>query len=178
MLMPKQYQWLNNIKEPPRILTEAMRAMGVHEKLGRGSNPTIMQWAKRTGMGNVYTDDSIPWCGLFMAYAVMQAGFDAPVNPLWARNWLTFGRDASGDASLGDVLVFTRGKSGHVGIYVGEDRDCYHVLGGNQSDSVMIKRIAKARCIGHRRCKWRINQPAGVKPIHLPPSGKISTNEA
>jgi len=48
---------------------------------------------------------------------------------------------------LGDVLIFTRGIGGHVGIYVREDDKCYHVLGGNQSDSVYITSKGKERCI-------------------------------
>ena len=79
---------------------------------------------------------------------------------------------------LGDVLVFARGKSGHVGIYVGEDASAFHVLGGNQSDRVMIKRIAKARLLGVRRCPWRINQPGNVRVVRLSGGGSLSTNEA
>ena len=81
-----------------------------------------------------------------------------------------------------DVLVFWRGAAsgfnGHVGLYVGEDRDAFHVLGGNQSDRVMIKRIATNRLLGSRRCPWRINQPATVRPVVLAASGALSTNEA
>jgi cell wall-associated NlpC family hydrolase len=35
---------------------------------------------------------------------------------------------------LGDVLVFRRGGGGHVALYVGEDEEAFHVLGGNQAD--------------------------------------------
>ena len=35
---------------------------------------------------------------------------------------------------LGDILTFKRNGGGHVGLYVGEDKDCYHVLGGNQGN--------------------------------------------
>ena len=51
------------------------------------------------------------------------------------------------------------------------------VLGGNQSDQVMIKRIAKNRLLGARRCPWRINQPAAVRPVVLAANGALSTNE-
>ncbi len=84
--------------------------------------------------------------------------------------------------ALGDVLIFWRGASsgfnGHVGLYVGEDAQAFHVLGGDQSDRVMIKRIAKNRLLGCRRCPWRINQPAAVRPVVLAANGALSTNEA
>jgi hypothetical protein len=49
---------------------------------------------------------------------------------------------------------------------------------GNQSDRVMIKRISKTRLLGARRCPWRINQPAAVRPVVLSATGTLSTNEA
>ena len=174
--LPKQYAWL--AKEPgPRLLLEALRLYGTTEAPGAANNPTIMAWAKSTGLAKVYTADAVPWCGLGMAYIALQAGWDVPINPLWAQNWLKFG-NAAGKAMLGDVLVFGRKGGGHVGIYVGEDADAYHVLGCNQSDAVSIKRIAKARLLGVRRCAWRVNQPGNVRVIELASSGALSTNEA
>lgn len=174
--LPAQYKWLLN--EPgPRILTEALKTYGTAEKLGPGNNPSIMQWARDVGLDRVYAADKVAWCGLWMAYVAKQAGWDDPYNPLWARNWLNFGTPQKQPA-LGDVLVFARGSSGHVGLYVGEDPAAYHVLGGNQSDMVMIKRIAKNRLLGIRRCPWRVNEPASVRVVKLAASGSLSTNEA
>ncbi len=50
---------------------------------------------------------------------------------------------------MGAVMVFWResrqsGK-GHVGFYVGEDKDAYQILGGNQSDSVCLTWVSKSR---------------------------------
>lgn len=174
--LPKEYQWLS--KEPgPRILLEGLKTYGTIEKPGPGSNPSILAWARRVGLEKVYRSDATAWCGLWMAYVALQAGWEPPLNPLWARNWLTWG-EKQDRAALGDVLVFERGDGGHVGVYVGEDSRAYYVLGGNQSDQVMIKRIAKVRCIGIRRCPWRVNQPANVRPIRLSIGGSLSTNES
>jgi len=63
-------------------------------------------------------------------------------------------------------------------MYVGEDDEAYHVLGGNQSDQVMIKRIAKSRLLGVRRCPWRVNQPSNVRVVRLAAGGALSHNEA
>jgi hypothetical protein len=79
---------------------------------------------------------------------------------------------------LGDVLTFKRNGGGHVGIYVGEDQTHYHVLGGNQNNSVNVARIAKSRLTQARRTAWKIAQPANVRKVHLEPKGVITTNEA
>lgn len=174
--LPDQYKWLAN--EPgPRILTEALKTYGTIEKPGPGNNPSILKWAEDVGLDRVYRADSTAWCGLWAAYVAKQAGWDDPVNPLWARNWLNFGTPQK-TAALGDILVFARGSSGHVAMYVGEDAGAYHCLGGNQSDQVMIKRIAKNRLLGIRRCPWRVNQPANVRSVKLADNGSLSSNEA
>ena len=176
--LPKQYQWL--AKEPgPRILTEGLKTYGTIEQPGAGDNPSILAWAKRVGLEKVYRDDATAWCGLWMSYVALQAGWDDPVNPLWARNWLDWGVERpKGTPMLGDVAVFECGKGGHVGVVVGEDAAAIHCLGGNQSDRVMIKRIAKKRLLGVRRCPWRVNEPANVRRVFLAGTGALSINEA
>jgi uncharacterized protein (TIGR02594 family) len=151
---------------------------GIKEKRGPANNPEIMEWAKDLGFKN-YNADSIPWCGLFMAYVAKQAGWEdgIPSAPLWARNWRTFGR-ASRPAQLGDILVFSRGTAGHVGIYVGEDHDCFHVLGGNQGDRVSIVRINRDRLIAAREPKWRIAVPPNRRRVFLRATGAVSKGEA
>ena len=51
-------------------------------------------------------------------------------------------------------MVFWRGSpsgwKGHIGFYWAEDDDAYHILGGNQSNSVSVTRIAKERLITAR----------------------------
>jgi uncharacterized protein (TIGR02594 family) len=178
--LPKKYAWLS--QEPgPRLLCELLALYGTVEAAGPANNPLILSWASSIGLGKVYRSDAIAWCGLTVAYAAAQAGWDhAPRgNPLWARNWLSWGDSvAPGHPMLGDVLVFARGRGGHVGLYAAEDQDCFHVLGGNQGDSVSIKRIAKGRLLGARRCPWRINQPANVRRVFMTADGAVSTNEA
>lgn len=171
------YSFLKNEKAP-KILVEAYKLIGTKELLGKDNNPTILGWAEELGLKNIYTADEIPWCGLFMAIVAKRAGKEVVDNPLWARNWLNFGTKQV-TAMLGDVLVFERGKtSGHVGIYVGEDDKCYHVLGGNQGDAVSIVRIVKARCIGIRRTAWSVSQPITVRVVKINGTGLVSENEA
>lgn len=155
---------------------EGLKLYGIKEKLGDANNPEIIQWAKEVGQSQ-YVLDSIPWCGLYMAIVCKRAGKEIVDNPLWARNWAKWG-DKSPAPMLGDVLVFTRGSGGHVGIYVGEDSSAYHVLGGNTTDSVSIARILKTRLLAARRTKWEIAQPANVRKVILSAEGLLSNNEA
>lgn len=180
--IPKQYQWL--AAEPaPKILREALRHFGTLEHRGRDNNPDITAWAKEVGgsVADVYRNDEIPWCGLFMAVCAKRAGYVVVKDPLWALNWGTFGT-AQSTAMLGDVLTFIRktatgAKAGHVALYVGEDEVSYHVLGGNQSDCVCVTRIAKNRLYAIRRSPFKVAQPANVRTVQLSISGKLSENE-
>ena len=175
--LPAAYAWLAR-EAAPRVLVEALALYGTRETAGAANNPTILAWAKETGLDRDYRSDDVAWCGLFVATVFKRAGFEPVKAPLWARNWAAFGTKAD-KASLGDVLVFERaGGGGHVGLYVGEDASAYHVLGGNQGDAVSIVRVAKSRCLAVRRCPWRLAQPPAVRPVRLAAGGAISTNEA
>lgn len=167
--LPAKYSWLN--REPgPRMLLEAIKLYGTIEVPGKGSNPTITDWALELGIG-AYSTDAIPWCGLFMAVIAKRAHWARPPNPLWARNWTKWGNPRKGHAMLGDVLVFARETGGHVALYVGEDRTHYHILGGNQGDRVSIVRRPKEPILGVRVAPWRIRQPDNVRRVYLTASG-------
>jgi|SRR5215204_3009430 len=181
--IPKMYQWLA-AEEGPKILLEALSHFGTLELRGKDNNPDITNWAKELGgsVANVYLNDEIPWCGLFIGVCAKRAGYDLPKDPLWALNWGTYGV-AQPVAMLGDVLTFIRktstgAKAGHVALYVGEDEAAYHVLGGNQSDCVCITRMAKTRLYAIRRSNFKVAQPKNVRQVMLGVGGKLSENEA
>lgn len=175
MKLPKKYEWLQR-EQAPRHLLKAVELYGTTEIVGRQSNPVIMAWAQELNLRQ-YTNDDIPWCGLYMAIVMKRADREVVKDPLWARNWANFGV-ASSTPMLGDVLVFSRESGGHVGIYVGETRQSYHVLGGNQGNAVSIVLIAKNRLIACRRPAYK-QQPLNVRKITLDSTGTIvSTNEA
>lgn len=171
------YNWLNNVKSP-KILHEAIKLLGTKEVIGEEHNPIIISWAKEIGgwIGHFYNNDEIPWCGLFVGICAKRARFPFNQKMLSAREWLKWGVPQQ-EAMLGDVLVFSRKGGGHVGFYVGEDEKYYHVLGGNQNNSVNVVRISKERLLGVRRCKWRLWQPRAVKKVFLDSKGFISVNE-
>lgn len=171
--IPEKYKWLNGIYQPNTIKNSIL-LYGTQEYVGPTNNPQILEWAKECGIS--YASDDVPWCGLFVAVVVKRSGWEVVKNPLWARSWLAFGTRPD-KPGLGDVLVFSRDGGGHVGFYIAEDAECYHVIGGNQSDSVSITRIKKSRLLGARRPIWKIKQPDSVKQYFIESSGAISTNE-
>ncbi len=157
---------------------EGRRLMGLRETAGAGSNKEILDWADKLGID--YGSDDIPWCGLFVSHCIGATLTTEPLpnNPLSARSWIKFGGPCT--PRPGAVMVFWRGSrdgwQGHVALYVGEDSKAYHVLGGNQSDSVCITRIAKDRLL---EARWPATVPLSTAgPRKVSASGALSKNEA
>lgn len=175
--IPGEYNWL--WKEPgPALLVAALKLYGTQEAPGELDNPTILDWAKEIGVGGIYKHDDMPWCGLFVGTAVHRAGLNGVNSPLWAKAWANWGMPVR-QPMLGDIMVFERpGGGGHVGIYVGEDKEAFHSLGGNQRDSVNITRLLKGRLIAARRTPWSVSQPNNIRRVFLAPNGQPSNNEA
>lgn len=176
--LPSTYAWLAD--EPaPASLKEALRHYGVMEHPGKGSDPDITAWAKEVGVSGWYTDDDIPWCGLFVGICVKRAGYPFSANRLLAaKEWATYGAAVKGPALLWDILVFVRPGGGHVGFCVGQTKDAYLVYGGNQSNKVGFAWLEKSRCIAIRRPAYKIGVPPNVRYIGLTATGTLSTNEA
>ena len=156
----------------------AKAQIGVKELPGPKSSPTILTWAGKVGrkLGIAYTDDAVPWCGLFVAYCMTAAGQTPPDISVRAKAWATWGLPV--EPTLGAVLVFERPGGGHVGFYAGETAAAYRVLGGNQGDAVNYAWIAKHRCIAVR---WPPNAnlpPKTIRVVGFPDPKNISVNEA
>lgn len=138
---------------PAQWLCIARLEVGQQEVSGDGWNSRILGYARSVDLD--YSDDDIPWQGLFVAWVITQTDSDMPLpnSPLGSRNWLEFG-EPSETPGPGDVLVFWRGSKegwqGHVGFYEGEDETNFFVLGGNQSNSVNVTRVNKSRLLGAR----------------------------
>ena len=154
----------------------ALRKKGLLE--GK-DNKVLREFLKSDG--NTLGDPSkLPWCGDFVetCMALALPNEVLPNNPYLARNWQKFGEKVT--PCYGSVLVFWRvkrkGIQGHVGFYYAEDKTHYHVLGGNQSNSVSVARLAKDRLLGgympltggpYRRIK-----------VNVAATGAVSANEA
>ena len=156
----------------PPWVTEARRFLGLHE----------VKNAKALDKGLRLDASEIAWCGAFVGMVVATAlpKEPMPANPLSSRNWLKFGKPLD-DPQIGAIAVFWRGSKngwqGHVGIVVGHDKTHLHILGGNQSDSVSIARIAKTRLLGHRWAVTYQDAPYTALPMTTI-SASVTTNEA
>lgn len=186
--LPSKYAWLSK-EGAPKMLAEALRHYGTLEHVGKGSNVNIMAWAKEVGVIGWYPDDDVPWCGLFVAVVCKRCNYPHPnwANVLGARYWgdgpkgawKGYGRKIPfAQASLWDILVFTRPGGAHVGFYVGENDHAYLVYGGNQSNAVGFVFIAKSRLTDVRRPDYKIGVPGNIRKIYLSETGELSTNEA
>ena len=134
------------------IVSIALSAIGTKEILGKENNHTILGWFEQLGF-NWIKDDETAWCSLFMNWVAWVAGVPRS-GKLNARSWLDVGKSIKVPV-MGDVVVFWRESpqswKGHVGVFIKEDGDCIHVLGGNQDNEVKIKRYPKSRVLGYRR---------------------------
>ena len=177
--IPNKYNWLTK-EGAPKMLVEALRHYGIMELVGKGSTPDITRWAKEVGVSGWYTDDDIPWCGLFVGVVAKRAGYPFPASKLLAaRQWENWGVPVTkGREMLWDVLVFVRPGGGHVGFYVGENDHAFLVYGGNQSNAVGFAWIDKSRLLATRRPKYVIGEPKNVRKIILSETGELSKNEA
>jgi hypothetical protein len=156
-------------------MTSIKSVFGLHEVRDK---PRLQLWLRSDGK-TLGDPTALPWCGDAAETAIKTAlpkePFTGPLatNPYWARNWIDFGGSGMG---YGCVGVFERpGGGGHVGFLVGEDSIAYHVLGGNQGDSINVTRIDKGRLLAARwPLTWEHSPlPLPKKPQSLP----LSVNE-
>lgn len=194
MAIPSEFSWLETLGVLPRTIQVALPLIGVQEVVGRGSNKTIIGWRDELNQAGVkidgYSDDDIPWCGLFAAIVAHRAGKPVVAAPLWARSWAKFGEPVAERKngklvyfndrrpSLGDCMVYERpGGGGHVEWYIAETTSAFLGIGGNKSNKVQIAGIAKSRCIAVRRPPMSA-PPASVRPYLVTSAGALTQNEA
>lgn len=161
-------------------IAETRRVMGLHEKR---DNRELWDWLKSDGAIDLGDPAKNPWCGSLVqtAFLLTLPNEPVPENPFLALNWTKFG--VACKPQVGAVLIFWRGTpdswQGHIGFYVGEDTTHYHVLGGNQSDTVSVARIAKGR-LRDAGCRWPASVPLGAGGRVIATAGKliVTDNEA
>lgn len=181
--LPAAYQWIAGLSGLPLTIHEGLKLLGTVEVAGNGNSPTIMGWRDElNGAGWPivgFSGDAVPWCGLFAAVVAHRARKPVVASPLWADNWRKWGISVvAADASLGDLVTYSRPGGNHVAFLIGEDAAGYdHVLGGNQSDAVNIMRIARSRRTSVRRPAYA-NRPAAALPRKVAATGLVSVNES
>lgn len=156
----------------------ARQKMGLHEV----RDNSILRKFLSLGKGTIGDPAQISWCGDFVETCIALALPKEPMvtNPYAAINWLKFGIPTT--PRVGALLVFHRGDpnswQGHIGFYVGEDDKFFHVLGGNQSNSVSITKIAKSR-LRPGGVRWPSTYPLSGSAVKASGDGLVvTTNEA
>lgn len=165
----------------PLWLSVARAFLGLQEKPGAGSNPVILRWASDLKAPD-YKDDDEAWCALFVNRLMMGCqlplsgtGFDL----LRAKSFVTWGKEITIPA-VGAIMVFSRPEGAHVGLYLGERKDAYSILGGNTGNAVALTWILKNRLIATRWPDAIEHQDTYVAGrVWLTDDGKpVSANEA
>lgn len=163
----------------PPWIDEMLRRKGLHEKRDHAE---LYAWLRSAG--SAVDPARTAWCGDAVETAILRALPEepVPVNPMASINWLKFGRELKTPA-MGAVMVFWRGTKagwqGHVAFYVGEDSTHYHVLGGNQSDSISITKVRKNR-LRDGGIRWPSTFPLPTGGRVVADGGRLveTTNEA
>lgn len=160
----------------PFWLTVARRNLHVVEIPGKQTAPAIAKWL--ANLKAWWSDDETPWCGVFVAECMREAGVPLPKHWYRAMAWSDWGlRLAS--PTLGCVVVFARSGGGHVGIFVGRDeQERLMILGGNQGNRVSIAPFDPARAVAYR---WpsSVDLPGEFVSPKLASNGRLSSsNEA
>lgn len=148
--------------------------IGLAEIPGPRTASFIARWLAK--LGAAWRDDETPWCGTFVAGVMADSGFQPPTAWARARSWADWGPRIAGPAH-GCIVVFERGRGGHVGFVVGEDaRGRLAVLGGNQGNGVNVSPFDRSRVIAY---VWPPGLPLPDEPLQrVALDGASSTNEA
>ena len=132
------------------ILDICNAEMGTTEISGTEHNDRILEYHQATSL-RASTDET-PWCAAFVNWVLIQAGYHGTRSAA-ARSFLNWGI-APDQASIGCIVVFRRGTKawqGHVGFYVGQDRNGNVLcLGGNQSNQVCVAAYPMKDVLGYR----------------------------
>jgi uncharacterized protein (TIGR02594 family) len=157
----------------PKWMQTAEKLVGTKEIPGPRHNRVVLRWLEK--LRAWWRDDETPWCGVFVAYCMQEAGLPFPKMYMRAKEWSSYGSLLRRDhLAPGAILVFDRAGGGHVGFYVGEDAGHYFVLGGNQGNAVNVMKLGKTRLIASR---WPKGEPVIGGYVFMK-GGKVSTNEA
>lgn len=130
--------------------------IGTKEYVGSSRhNPVVVAFFAKAGHPEI-KDDETAWCSAFANAVMFENGYEGTKN-LLARSWLKWvNGEAPSTPRFGDIAIFQRGNDpvfGHVAFFVKWDSEWIWVLGGNQSNSVSITKIARSKLLGFRRPK-------------------------
>jgi uncharacterized protein (TIGR02594 family) len=168
---------------PPDWLLTMRSISGLSEKPGAADEPKILAMADEIGRifpemksyCDQYNHDSIPWCGLTVAYTMAKAGIRPPFGStdtdrfLWAKSWADDPNyQVLKTPRLGCVVVLTRSGGGHVTTYESTSGSNYMCRGGNQSDAINLAAFPKSNVVA---LVWPKAEPIPEPPE--PPSDAL-----
>ncbi|WP_394749487.1 TIGR02594 family protein [Spongiimicrobium salis] len=135
------------------LVNIALTQYGITEIRGQQDNPEILKYFNVIGFDGSQLKDETAWCSAFMNWVALEAGCQH-TGKLNARSWLDVGERVA-EPKIGDVAILWRESpqswKGHVGIFISEDENNIHILGGNQSNQVNIRTYPKRRLLEFRR---------------------------
>ena len=136
------------------LLHKAFNYYGIEEVPGEENNPLILDFFHTIGHEWVQTELTA-WCSAFINYLCKKHGYERS-GRLDARSWLRVGMDIN-IPQVGCIVVLWRESitswKGHVGFYINQDDKYVYIYGGNQDNSVCIKRYPIDRVLGYRKLK-------------------------
>ena len=141
----------------PRIAMylKASEFYGLTEIPGEQNNPQIVKFFKDIGQEWVQ-DDETAWCAAFISWIALQCGCERS-GKLNAKSWLGIGTKVE-KPQLGNIVIFWRESisswKGHVGLYVGENRNYIYCLGGNQNNQVNVRAYPKRQLLEYRTLEY------------------------
>lgn len=121
----------------------------------------VAEWSAkhRAWAADLGYSPSLPWCSIFVGYALKHVGGFAnklPANPAYSGSWLTWPeghRVSYANAQPGDLLIFDWGDGGitdHVAMFVGNGQK----VGGNENNRVEMDAVPVANIVGVVRPEW------------------------
>ena len=168
------------MSEAPECLLTMRAISGLSEKPGAADEPKIMAMAdeiahifpEMKSYCDQYNHDSIPWCGLTVAYTMAKSNIRPPFVAgkdtdcfLWAKSWASdAGYQILKTPRLGCVVVMTRSGGGHVTLYESTSGSNYMCRGGNQSDAINLAAYPKSSVVA---LVWPYAEPVPA-PIEPP----------
>jgi uncharacterized protein (TIGR02594 family) len=138
---------------PANWMIVASREMekGVHEVAGAVHNEDIVKYHQSTTLGKdgKIVSDETSWCSSFVNWCLKQVNI-AGTDNAGAISWVNWGNPV--DPCYGAITVIynknkppdSPGTGNHVAFMLDETDTNYKLLGGNMSDSVMIKEYPKS----------------------------------
>lgn len=133
------------------LFNKGLSYYGLEEITGSDHNPQILEFFKEIGHSWVRSDETA-WCSAYINYIAKCEGYERS-GLLTARSWLRVGMEIK-EPVIGCIVVLWRVSpeswKGHVGLYIKHDDRYVYMLGGNQDNSVCIKRYPIERVLSYR----------------------------